>query len=112
MNSMNDTDNRIIKQLGEEHVSAEEALKTAKEYLCPYGFGMNCGRCIGCELADAGEHPDIFLCGDPEHFPVKDGNLIEDKAALPCENGFGKGQVLIKEDEEKPNGFTVWVCPE
>lgn len=112
MNSLKDTHNLIFRPLREGSISAAEAIAAAKAYLCPYGFGFNCGRCIGCELADEGKHPDIFLCGDPEHFPVKDGNLIENNGAFSYVKGFDGGKILIKEDEEKPKSFTVWVYNE
>ena len=111
MNSVKDTHNLIFRPLREESLSAAEALEAAKEYLCPYGFGRNCGRCIGCELADDGKHPDIYLWGDPEHFPVKDGNLM-DHDIPPYPDGVDKKQVLIKEDKDRPDSFTVWVCSE
>ena len=85
----------------------DDAAYKAKAFLCPYDFGKNCGRCIGCDLADNGEHPDIYILGDMEEIKVRPENKYNCISEIPGPSGEDSRQVIIIKDPDSPGKYNV-----
>ena len=99
--------NMMIKEETLGSFNKDEALEKLKEYLCPYDFGKNCGRCMGCELADIGEHPDVYLSGDRNSFPVLEKNHLREGSELPLPTDDAPKLVIINEDRNRGDSFLL-----